>query len=232
MLLAETQRRRALINFISASLRLRDRMSAVLRLALFLSSTTACAADSTVDAMLNGSPSPSGVAVRPGGTADRYEVFIADSGAGRVVRWSNRSRKQVVDVVTGFKTQAAADPQHQTGPRALWFLDPGLLVVGTTRDRDGDLCEPMNCPTVSKRADGRRDRANRTRRAALSTARPVTAITRSRANEFVPDLLFLAIRDADGRDAADEGPRSGRHHRRAAAVWAEGRTRTAGARAR
>lgn len=161
--------------------------------------THASAANVAVEAILTDLHQPSGLAVRPGGTADRYEVFVADSGAGRVVRWSAVAPKQAVDVVTGFKTQAAADPLRHTGPRALYFLDPGLLVVGTTRDKDGDLLRLYELPdgdaalsadaTTEPNSDG-----------PAFDGVACTAIARSRANEFVPDLLFLVIRDADGRE--------------------------------
>jgi DNA-binding beta-propeller fold protein YncE len=155
------------------------------------------AADVAVQVVLGDLNQPCAVAIRPGGTADRYEVFVADSGAGRILRWATQSPKQSDDVVTGFKAQAAADPFRQNGPRAIYFLDPGLLVVGTTRDKDGDLLRTYELPDGETTLE-----ANATTDAgATSTAiddDACTAITRSRANEFVRDLLFVSIRDASG----------------------------------
>src|SRR5262245_39040317 len=73
---------------------------------------------------------PCGIAVRPGGTADRYEVFIADSGSGRVIRWATHAPDASADVITGFPAVGNFDRFEPRGPVALWFLDPGLLVVG------------------------------------------------------------------------------------------------------
>ncbi len=151
----------------------------------------------SVDTVLKDLHRPCGVAVRPGGTAARYEVFVAESGAGRVLRWSNLVPKQAVDVVTGFKTQAAADPLHQTGPLALWFLDPGLLVVGTTRDSGGDFVRAYELPDDEKvlAAETTSESTSTSDRLGGTTC---SAMTRARANEFVPDMLVLVIRDADG----------------------------------
>ena len=108
------------------------------------------AADVRVDALLSDLHQPCGVVVRPGGTADRYEVFVADSGAGRVVRWSSTAPKQAIDVVTGFTSQGAADPFHQGGPLTLAFLDPGLIVVGATGDSDGRILRAYELPEGDK----------------------------------------------------------------------------------
>jgi DNA-binding beta-propeller fold protein YncE len=113
------------------------------------------------------------------------------------VRWSNLKPKQATAVVTGFQTHRAADPLHQTGPLALWFLDPGLLVVGTSRDRGGDLVRAYELPEddsvlsaeVARDATAPRDEQD---------GATCFAMTRSRANEFVPDMLVLAIRGANG----------------------------------
>lgn len=199
MFLAETQRRRGPTQFLlRVSASLRETSWVILALSIACSVDAARAETASVDTVLKDLHRPCGVAVRPGGTAARYEVFVADSGAGRVLRWSNLVPKQATEVVTGFKTPSAADPLHQTGPLALWFLDPGLLVVGTTRDSGGDLVRAYELP------DDEKVLAAETTSEATSTSDGLdgatcSAMTRARANEFVPDMLVLAIRDADGQ---------------------------------
>ena len=140
---------------------------------------------------------PCGVAVRPGGTADRYEVFVAESGAGRVLRWSNLTPKRTAVIVTGFQTAPAADPFHQTGPLALWFLDPGLLAVGTTRDASGDLVRSYELPEDERALDATPTNSSTPEGGKLAGA-ACFALVRTQANGFVPDRLVLAIRDAQG----------------------------------
>lgn len=157
----------------------------------------AFAEEATVNTVLGGLHRPCGIAVRTGGTADRFEVFVAESGAGRVVRWSIRAPQDVDAVVTGFKTNTAAEPSQQTGPRVLWFLDPGLLLVGTTRDDDGDLVRAYELPDEDQPLAANAARESSSSRSEQDGA-TCFAVARTRANENVPDLLILAIRGADG----------------------------------
>jgi hypothetical protein len=175
----------------------RETFFAGLSLSVALTLGTAVAEDVAVDTVFRDLQRPCGVAVRPGGTADRYDVFIADSGAGRVVRWSNLAPKQASEIVTGFKTHRVADPFHQTGPVALVFLDPGLLVVGTSRDNGGDLVRAYELPDDESLLSAEVDRESNSPRDGLDGA-TCSAMARSRANEFVPDMLVLAIRGANG----------------------------------
>lgn len=135
---------------------------------------------------------PCGIAVRPGGTADRYEVFIAESGAGRVIRWATHAPDASVDVITGFPAEANFDRFEPRGPVALWFLDPGMLVVGMSGASNNDLVRSYELPDddqiLSADADNDSDSARERTNGATCLA-----ITRSRANEFVTDALLLAV---------------------------------------
>ncbi len=168
-----------------------------LSLCFTLAATLAGAADVTVETVLSDLHRPCGIAVRPGGTADRFELFIAESGAGRVVRWSNRAPQQVAEAITGFEASSAADASSQTGPHALQFLDPGLLVVGTTQGDGGDLLRAYELPDGEKvlTADASTETTSKGRDLLGATC---TSVTRSHINEFVPDRLFLTVRGTDG----------------------------------
>jgi hypothetical protein len=151
-----------------------------------------------VEIVLKGLKRPSGVAIRPGGSAARYEVFVAESGAGAIVKWSNIEPDKQVPVVNGFELATASDPEKVTGVVALGFLDPGLLVVGITSDAKGELIRTFELtdsaePIDASLAAGEESNTNKFPGATC------TSLTRSRANGFVPDMLVLTVRDADGR---------------------------------
>ena len=165
--------------------------------AIFLA-IDATASDVAVDTILKDLHRPRGIAVRPGGTADRFEVFVADSWRGRVVRWSNQSPKQAVEMVTDFEANVATALSEQTGPLALWFLDPGLLVVGTTQSKSGDLLRAYELQDGEK-AFAADTVSEATSKSSGLVGATCTAIARSRVNEFVADRLFLAVRRVDGR---------------------------------
>ena len=180
---------------LCASATLHETLAAVL---LSCVGGVAFAADANVEVVLKNLNRPCGIAMRPGGTADRFDVFIAESGAGRVARWSTHSPQQVTEVVNGFGTHTAADVFHQQGPLALTFLDPGLLVVGTTSNDRGDLLRAYELPDGDKvlAADATSEAASGNK---ALRGESCAAMSRSRVNEFVTDRLFLAVRDANGR---------------------------------
>jgi hypothetical protein len=82
--------------------------------------------------VLSGLDNPFGVAIQPG-TGD---VFVSDSGAGRVIRVvSGQSR----DVITGFATaDCGPEPKYRLGPLGLTFINRQTLVVGEAGRPDGE----------------------------------------------------------------------------------------------
>jgi hypothetical protein len=68
-----------------------------------------------VETLLTGLTNPCGVAVRPGESPSRYEIFVADSGAGRVVRLWSDEPESMTEAVTGFELA----PLGETG---YWFV--------------------------------------------------------------------------------------------------------------
>ena len=139
---------------------------------------------------------PCGIAVRPGGTADRYEVFIAESGAGRIVRWSTASPSQAAEVISGFDASDDFNRFNPQGPVCLWFLDPGLLVVGTTVSSPDALVRSYELPDDERVLDAEADRHADARSDGGGDA-VCLALTRTRANEFVSDALLLAVREGN-----------------------------------
>jgi hypothetical protein len=156
------------------------------------------AADPAAETVLTDLHHPCGIATRPNGTADKYELFIADSGAGRVVVWSNHERGKTTDVITGFAANAAGDSAPQLSPLSLLFIDPGLLAVGGAAD-GGNLVRIYELPEDGKTisADvanlGRRTKPGAAQASSRAANGPVacTSLARTRANDMVPDALVM-----------------------------------------
>lgn len=74
---------------------------------------------------------PMGLAVRPGLGRARTEVWIADSGAHRIVRFDSAKPAELGEVVTGFTADQSAGEALQ-GPLALHFQSRTRLVVATS----------------------------------------------------------------------------------------------------
>jgi len=164
--------------------------------AIALASVTA-AQSATPEVILRELNRPCGIAFRPGGTADRFDVFIAESGAGRVVRWSAATPGRTVEAVTGFKVSGEFNRFVPQGPVALAFLDPGLMVVGASTADGGALVRSYELPEDGARLDATTDQTAARRAAANSVC---LSLARTRVNEFVGDALVMAIHDG-GRNA-------------------------------
>lgn len=165
-------------------------------LCFFAIAASAFAQSATPEIALQNLNRPCGIAFRPGGTADRFEVYIAETGAGRIVCWSTAAPDKAVDVIAGFEVGKEFPRFEPRGPVTLLFLDPGMLVVGTTAATADDTLRSFELPeedTAIDANDGqveaRGDRANDT---------VCLSLTRSRANEFVTDALMSAIHDGNG----------------------------------
>jgi hypothetical protein len=162
-----------------------------------LATTIACAADNNVETVLTDLGRPSGIAVRPNGMADKYELFWTESSAGRIVKWSNHDRGKANDVVTGFAASIVGHSSNASGPFALLFLDPGLLAVGSASE-GGDLVRVYELPDDGKVISA--DVANKAHRATptvgLGTGdrAACTSLARTRGNDAVPDALVMIVR--------------------------------------
>ncbi|MBX3415457.1 MAG: hypothetical protein KF708_22425 [Pirellulales bacterium] len=78
--------------------------------------------------VIGGLKNPCGVAVQP----KSDEVFIADSGAGQIVKLKDvPGAYELLPVITGFPTDTyGKNPTYEIGPMGLAFLNKYTLVVG------------------------------------------------------------------------------------------------------
>ena len=84
-----------------------------------------------VEKVENNLQDPSGVAIRPGRTGKRYEVFVLDNGSGNVVRFYSDEPARTENVITGFQD----NERNSGGGSALAFLSrTHLLVMGDSSD--------------------------------------------------------------------------------------------------
>ena len=103
------------------------------------------AQDAIPEVVAQGLTNPSGVAIQP----ETGHVFVADSGAGRVVRVIDG---KIEAVITDFPTEGnGANPSYKIGPLGLLFLDKETLVVGGGGLPNGeDLISVFKVPAVGE----------------------------------------------------------------------------------
>ena len=112
---------------------------------LLAGSGQAQAQDAIPEVVTKGLSNPSGVAVQP----ETGHVFVADSGAGRIVRVIEG---KIEVVIADFPTERSkTDPAYKIGPLGLLFLDKETLVVGGGGLPNGeDLIRVFKVPNVGE----------------------------------------------------------------------------------
>lgn len=90
------------------------------------------------ETVLRGLDNPWGLAIRAGrDKAGPHELFIAESGAGRVIRVTTDQPDKVHEAVVGFPVSAStAGPEIRAGPLGLAFLTRTKLIVTGAGDDD------------------------------------------------------------------------------------------------
>jgi hypothetical protein len=87
-----------------------------------------------VETIAGGLDNPCGIIFRPG----TNELFVSESGAGRIVRMAADKPGKPTPVVIGFPIGPAAAPLGiQVGPLGITFLDRLTFAVGTGGDKKG-----------------------------------------------------------------------------------------------
>jgi hypothetical protein len=164
---------------------------------LFLSWTRlAIGEEVSVETVLSGLSQPTSVAIRPGGTAERYEVFVADSGAHRIIKISSNEPSRSTEVITRFPDASTAGKRLPKGnPFELLFLDEKHLVAGMAgfppELRLYELTEADN----ALNADGAKQKVLPELSGEDSTEAfgSCVGLVRTRSNDYVADLLLAAF---------------------------------------
>jgi hypothetical protein len=155
-----------------------------------------------VKKVLPGLKNPHGVAIRPDGSGDAYEVFVAESGAGRVVKIRSDKPEKRIDVVSGFSIKTANDDNLSSpGAHSLHFLDHMRLVVAGGNDDGAPFVKLYELPEPESplTADQHKQEANvpETGKEPNFNAHVFGSIARTRLNDRVGDFLLVAA-PADG----------------------------------
>jgi hypothetical protein len=164
---------------------------------LFASAPPVIADDVTVDTVLTDLNEPSSVAIRPGGAPERYEVFVADSGARRAIKISSNAPNRSTDVIAGFPAASAPGNRRPMGnPFGLLFVDEKHLVVGVAGAppelRLYELTD-AGAPLTANAAKQRVTPEPLGEESKVVYGEPI-GLARTRSNDFVPDMLMAAIR--------------------------------------
>jgi hypothetical protein len=142
----------------------------------------------TVETILTGLQTPRSVAIRPTEIIDHDEVFVAESGAGQIIRVHSTEPAESTVAITGF----SADPptESSASPLALLFVDSDQLVVGCGSPpavrayKLTDVDQPLKADMPSQHLGG-------------ENVLSVVAISRTRANDNVSDMLIVGCRGDD-----------------------------------
>ena len=85
-----------------------------------------------IETVVDGLHNPCGVAIQP----ETGHVFVADSGALRVIRIIDG---EIEEVITGFpKDVYGSSTQYEVGPLGLAFVDQNTLIVGGGGNKNGN----------------------------------------------------------------------------------------------
>jgi hypothetical protein len=159
----------------------------------------------TVSTVYSGLRNPLGVAIRPEGTAQRHEVFVSESGAGRIVKVPSSEPGKAIDVVTGFEAMERARANlRPCQPTGLIFLTRDRLAVALENapSESGVLLYelPDEGPLPAERSEQKVGVAGRGGQTGGSPPANFYSFARTTANDRVADLLIATTYGQDGKD--------------------------------
>jgi WD40 repeat protein len=174
---------------------------AAIAVVLLSSARLGLASDVETQTILANLAQPTGLAVRLGGTAENYELFIAESGSGRVLKIASSEPHDKTDVITGFPREAQADEDSDhIDSHSLLFLDERTLVVGVSGLPPEVRLYQMPGASTPLNANDAKQRVKPEPQSSTSkdsSNRRCISLVRTRANEFVADMLLLAFSGDD-----------------------------------
>jgi len=154
----------------------------------------ALAADPEPSVVQKNLANPCGLAVRPGGTADLYELFFAETSAGRVSKLVSTQLDQPIEAIAGFETEGSSkSPLGTPGPRGLCFFDSTHLVV-SGGDKAGQAflrLYELNSPAIVM-AEKAVQKLSVADDPLADDVRTFQSLARTQANEHVHDLLIAS----------------------------------------
>ncbi len=158
------------------------------------------AADVSAKTVLTGLSEPRDVAIRPGGTPESYEIFVADMGARRVIKMASDKPNESTEVITGFPEVASDSDEARTGnPLCLLFLDSGHLVAGLAGSPPEVRLYQLADADAPISADEAKQRVTAELREDAPHFPPdrCHALIRTRPNDVVSDALLVTVASLD-----------------------------------
>ena len=165
----------------------------------------ATAAEASVKTIAHGLQIPQDICVRPEG-GQPSEIFVADRGAGKIVRVLANRPDAVDEVIVGIpKSESNDDRANGNGVQTLHFLDHLRLVVAGT-DHDGSpftrLYELQDVAGAVQFNDQKQQvQFPEEATAAKSGIRTFHHFARTRVNDRVTDALLLAADSENGANS-------------------------------
>jgi len=174
--------------------------------ALLASCSAAAAEDIRVETILSDLRGPADIAIRTTPGAESYEIYVAEVGAGRVVRINSVKPTARQEAITGFIASTDEDDLSRLpGPHGLLFLDANRLVVAGSEGEDQPFVRlyELADPKASLLAEQHEQQAALAAGEGKSDYRVVSfhGLARTLANDKVPDLLVLSAITKEGAAA-------------------------------
>jgi glucose/arabinose dehydrogenase len=139
---------------------------------------------------------PSGVAVRPDGALNQYEVYFSDLTDQQIKLFRSDAPQNVSAAITNFP---AAEPGGPTGPSALLFVSRQRLVVGLAGNAANSnllLFELKDDTPLTADQAVQKLPIGEAGESKSEAALGVHALARTLANDRVPDLLIATTHGA------------------------------------
>ncbi len=175
--------------------------AAIFGIATWALAPNAFAADATVTNILSGLKAPCAVSVRPEG-GQPSEVFVAERGAGRIVRVVTNRPDAAEDVITGFPSKgSSASKPNSLGIQSLCFLDHLRLVVAGGDDTGKPffrLYELQNITGRLKFDDQKQNVELSDDELTKDEIRSFHDLARARSNDRVADMLLMGATNEHG----------------------------------
>jgi hypothetical protein len=168
------------------------------------------AADVKVETLVSDLHAPRAVAVRPNSSDSPTEVFVGESGAGRVVSWSAAKKDGTDEQIVGLPTGGRVGHSENAGSgvRALFFLDHNRLTAAGGEDDHTPFLWlfDLSDADASLKAEDRKQEVATPETKEASKATSYVGLARTLTNDRVADLLYAIAPAAEGPDGLRKIP--------------------------
>jgi hypothetical protein len=182
-----------------------------LALILCLTATAAASDKATVTKLMSGLERPVAIAVRPDANGEDYQIFVADSRAGRIACLPRANAEAWKDVITAFELPPANGSNTPTaGPSGLFLLDRNRLVVtgnaasGRAYVRLYELADDHAVLSAEQYEQQIEPPASSD--SEVPAIESFAGMTRTRANRYVADVVIFRVQGRSGRPGTWQAP--------------------------